>query len=126
MTMPDVLVIVAGVAAIGGLAWFFFKPRQAAQAKLEGDVQSVNITVKGGYSPSLIRVQPGTPVRLRFDRQENSDCTAKVVFPDFRVSKSLAAFGTTTVELPPRSPASTGSPASRRRGNPWLTGATKP
>jgi Cu+-exporting ATPase len=104
MTVLDGLVIVAEAAAIGGLAWFFFKPRQAAEATLEGGLQSVDITVKGGYSPSLIRVQSGIPVRLRFDRRENSDCTAKVVFPDFKVSKSLAAFGITTVELPAPEP----------------------
>lgn len=39
MTVLDAFVIVAGGAAIGGLAWFFFRPRQAAQAKLEGGVQ---------------------------------------------------------------------------------------
>ncbi len=57
--------------------------------------------VKGGYSPNLIRVQEGVPLRLVFDRQENSDCSARVVFPDFGVSRSLAAFGRTTVELLP-------------------------
>jgi Cu+-exporting ATPase len=61
----------------------------------------VQITVRGGYSPNLIRVQEGVPLRLVFDRQENSDCSARVVFPDFGVSKSLAAFGRTVVDLMP-------------------------
>jgi Cu+-exporting ATPase len=61
----------------------------------------VEIIVKGGYSPNLIRVQEGVPLRLVFDRQENSDCSSRVVFPDFGVSKSLAAFGRTAVELMP-------------------------
>jgi len=60
--------------------------------------------VKGGYAPNLIRATAGTPLRLRFDRQENSDCTARVVFPDFRLSKSLPPFRTTTVELTPSEP----------------------
>ena len=126
MTMPDVLVIVAGVAAIGGLAWFFFKPRQAAQAKLEGSVQSVNITVKGGYSPSLIRVQPGTPVRLRFDRQETPTAPPRSSSPTSASRSRWQPSEPPPSNCPPRSPASTGAPASRRRGNPWLTGATKP
>lgn len=104
MTLADAVVIAAGAVSVAGLAWFFFQPRRAAEAKVEGGVQTVEITVKGGYSPNLIRVESGKPVRLRFDRQESSDCTAKVVFPDFRLSKSLAAFGTTTVELPPAEP----------------------
>lgn len=61
----------------------------------------VGLTVKGGYSPTFIRATSGTPLRLRFDRQENSNCTARVVFPDFRLSKSLPPFRTTTVELTP-------------------------
>ena len=88
MALVDWLVIAAGLAAIAGLGWFFFKPREAAEARIEGGGQSVDIAVKGGYSPNMIRVQAGTPVRLRSDRQDNSDCTAKVVFPDFRVSES--------------------------------------
>jgi Cu+-exporting ATPase len=104
MNSADLVVIVLGVLSIGGLAWFFFSPRQATRARVEGGVQTVDVTVKGGYSPNLIEVKAGTPVLLRFKREENSDCTAKVVFPDFRVSKSLAAFSTTTVELPPPEP----------------------
>ena len=41
------------------------------------------------------------PLRLVFDRQENNDCSARVVFPDVRVSKSLVAFGRTSVDLMP-------------------------
>ncbi len=99
MSIADILVAVTGLALIAVLAWYFFAPRRAAQAQLEGGRQVVDVTVKGGYSPSLIRVEAGTPVRLRFHRQENSDCTARVVFPDLRKSASLAAFGTTTLDL---------------------------
>src|SRR5918995_6222111 len=103
MTGAEILVTSGGVALIGALAYFFFGPKEASHAKLRGDVQEVEITVKGGYSPSLIRAQEGVPLRLVFDRQENSDCSSRVVFPDFGVSKSLAAFGRTTVELMPTS-----------------------
>jgi P-type Cu+ transporter len=41
------------------------------------------------------------PLRLVFNRQESSDCTARVVFPDFGVSKSLPAFGKATIEFVP-------------------------
>ncbi len=99
MTGIDIAVILGGLALIGALAWYFFAPQKATHAQREGGRQVVDITVKGGYSPSLVRVEAGTPVRLRFDRQENSDCTARVVFPDLRKSASLAAFGTTTLDL---------------------------
>jgi Cu+-exporting ATPase len=99
MTVADIAVILGGIALIAILAWYFFSPQKATHAQVEDGRQVVDITVKGGYSPSLIRVEAGKPVRLRFDRQENSDCTARVVFPDFRKSASLAAFGTTTLDL---------------------------
>ena len=101
MTGTEILVTAGGVALIAALAWFFFGPKQARRAEVRGGVQEVEINVKGGYSPNLIRVQEGVPIRLVFDRQENSDCSSRVVFPDFGVSKSLAAFGRTTVEFTP-------------------------
>jgi Cu+-exporting ATPase len=101
MTGTEMLVTAGGIGLIAGLAWFFFGPKQARRAEVRGGVQEVEITVRGGYSPNLIKVQEGVPLRLVFDRQENSDCSARVVFPDFGVSKSLAAFGRTTVELMP-------------------------
>ena len=101
MGIAEFLVTLGGVALAGALGWFFFGPREARRAELRGDVQEIEITVKGGYSPDLIRVREGVPVRLVFDRQESSDCTSRVAFPDFRVSKSLAAFGKTAVEFVP-------------------------
>jgi Cu+-exporting ATPase len=101
MGVAEVLVSAGGLVAIAGLAWFFFGPKQAGEAELRGEVQEVGIRVKGGYSPDLIRVREGVPLRLVFDRQESGDCTERVVFPDFRVSKSLPAFSKTAVELVP-------------------------
>jgi Cu+-exporting ATPase len=95
----DIAVVVGGIAVIAALAWYFFAPRKAVGAQLEGGRQVVDITVRGGYSPNRVTVEAGKPVRLRFDRQENSDCSARVVFPDLRKSATLAAFGTTTLDL---------------------------
>jgi len=99
---PDeIAVTVAGLGMIAGLARFFFGPKQAGEAAMRGEVQEVELTVKGGYSPDLIRVREGVPLRLVFDRQEAGDCTERVVFPDFRVSKRLPAFAKTAVEFVP-------------------------
>jgi Cu+-exporting ATPase len=104
MTSIDLVVVLLGAALIARLAWFFFRPRQAARARVDGGVQTVDVRVKGGYAPNLIRATAGMPLRLRFDRQESSDCTAPVVFPDFRMSTSLLPFRTTTVEFTPTEP----------------------
>ena len=56
MTLADAVVVAAGAVSVAGLAWFFFQPRRAAEAKDEDGVQTVDVTVKGGYSPNLIRI----------------------------------------------------------------------
>ena len=101
MSAADILVIVAAVAALAGLGWFFFGPRKAKTAVLAGGVQRLEVTVKGGYSPEVLRMRQGVPVELTFDRQESGDCTSRVVFPDFRVSAALPAWQRTTVRLDP-------------------------
>ena len=101
MSVIDIGVTVGGFVTILFLAWFFFGPKKAKEADVIGGVQEVRITVKGGYSPDVIRVQEGVPLRLVFDRQEASDCSDRVVFPDFQASKSLAPFATTILEFTP-------------------------
>src|SRR6266581_2275302 len=101
MNMADIVVLIAAVIAIAGLAWFFFAPRRARAAELSGGVQRVMVTVRGGYSPDVIRARRGVPLEVVFDRQESGDCTSRVVFPDLAVNASLPAFGRTTVRLDP-------------------------
>ncbi|MCH7611632.1 MAG: heavy metal translocating P-type ATPase [Chloroflexi bacterium] len=101
MDGTEIAVTVGGLVAIAFLAWFFFGPKTARTAEVRAGVQEIKITVKGGYSPDTIRVRQGVPLRLVFDRQENSDCSARVVFPDFQAAKSLKPFGTTVLEFTP-------------------------
>ncbi|MGW1845414.1 heavy metal translocating P-type ATPase [Streptomyces sp. NPDC001966] len=101
MGVADVVVVVLAAVLIAGLGWFFFGPRRARTARLEGGVQRVEVTVRGGYSPDVIRVRQGVPVEVVFDRQESGECTSRVVFPDLRVSAGLPAHARTTVRLPP-------------------------
>ena len=97
----DVLIVAIAVLLTGLLAWYFFGPRSSSRATLEDGVQTVTITVKGGYSPDIVEVVQGTPVRLLFDRQEAGDCSSRIVFADFKINQSLTAHATTTVELLP-------------------------
>ena len=101
MNVADISALLAAAAAIGGLGWFFFGPRRARSAQLEGRVQRAVVTVKGGYSPDVITARQGVPLEMVFDRQESGDCTSRVVFPDLAVSAPLPAFGRTTVRLDP-------------------------
>ncbi len=103
--MRDVLVIAAGLVGIAWINWyFFFAEVGAARATLAGGVggrQEVTITVRGGYSPAVIRTAVGQPVRLVFDRQETSSCSEEVVFPDFGVKRFLPANEKTVIEITP-------------------------
>src|SRR5262250_3055824 len=103
MSVADIAVVIGAVAALAGLAWFFFAPRRARAAELAGGVQRITVTVRGGYSPDVIRARQGVPLEVVFDRQESGDCTSRVVFPDFRVSAALPAFQRTAVRLAPAS-----------------------
>ncbi|MET8508332.1 heavy metal translocating P-type ATPase [Streptomyces sp. NPDC004787] len=108
MAVADVVVVIVAVGLIAALAWYFFGPRKAGVARLDGGVQRVEVTVRGGYSPNLIKVRQGTPVEVVFDRQEAGECTSRVVFPDLRVSAGLPAHTRTTVRLHPDRPGSFG------------------
>ncbi len=95
------LVVLAGSAALVLLIlWFFFGEREKVSAAVsEAGVQQIKVTVKGGYSPDVIVVKEGIPVRLEFYRDEASSCTEQVVFGDFGIAKDLPAFQTTPIEF---------------------------
>ncbi|HEV2762336.1 MAG TPA: cupredoxin domain-containing protein [Pyrinomonadaceae bacterium] len=105
MDTAEILVIVGGVALVAFVLWYFFGERERTSARVvEGGVQEVDIKVKGGYSPDVIVVKQGSPVRLNFYRDETNACSEEVVFADFRVARRLPAFKTTSVELTPDRP----------------------
>ena len=105
MSASQVMILIVGALVLTGLmAWYFFGPKKSRQAELADGVQIIRVTVKGGYSPDVIQVAPGVPVRMLFDRQESGDCSSRVVFPDFHVNQTLPAYATTAVEFLPEEP----------------------
>ena len=95
MNLIDLLVIAGGLAATAFLLWFFFGPKRGKAAVLRGGVQEATIVVEGAYQPNVVTVTAGRPVRLKFDRREATDCSNRVVLPDFNISRALPAFTTT-------------------------------
>jgi plastocyanin domain-containing protein len=95
-------VVVGGVILVGAILWYFFGEREAVRAEGEaGGVQQIRITVRGGYSPDVVVVRQGRPVRLDFFRDETTSCSEQVVFPDFGIARGLPAHRTTPVEFTP-------------------------
>src|SRR4030043_45545 len=101
MTVSEIIITLGGLGLIGLLVWYFFGPKKSSAAQVRGKIQEVMVTIRGGYSPDVIRVKKGIPLRLIFDRREAGDCSSRIVFPDFQVSKTLAPFAKTTLEFTP-------------------------
>lgn len=106
--MMNLLILVAGAAAIALVNWYFLMaPKVAVAAKASADhSQQVSITVEGGYSPSVIRAKGGQTLRLVFDRKEKSPCSDELVIPDFGIRRFLKPFEKTVVEIGPTKPGS--------------------
>ncbi|MGI9043578.1 MAG: cupredoxin domain-containing protein, partial [Gemmatimonadaceae bacterium] len=98
----EIFVLAGAAALIGFIVWYFFGEREAVAASLsEGGVQEIKVTVKGGYSPDVIVVKQGVPVKLDFYRDETATCTEQVVFGDFGIARDLPAFKSTSIEFTP-------------------------
>ena len=105
MDTTEILVVIGGAAAIVLVLWYFFGERQAVAATTDaGGVQRVRITVKGGYSPDVVTVKQGHPVRLDFYRDETASCSEQVMFPDLGIARDLPAYQTTTIAFTPDEP----------------------
>ncbi len=102
MSTVQVFVNLFGVAFIGWIVWYFWLYRQeGVQVAEVAGVQEVPITVKGGYTPDLIVVKRGKPVRLLFNRQESSMCSEMVVFDRIDKSAKLPEGETVAIEFTP-------------------------
>lgn len=96
------IVLAVGVVLIAAILWYFFGPKKRTSAQVTAaGTQEVNITVKSAYSPDVIVVKAGSPVKLNFYRDETSSCSEEIVFGDFGIARKLPAFQTTSIEFTP-------------------------
>jgi plastocyanin domain-containing protein len=103
MTPDKIFVTLLGLAAIAFIVWFFWlvkKPGVKAALSSSG-YQELMVLVKGGYTPDVIVVEKGKPVRLNFVRSESASCSEMLLIPDFQKSAKLPEGETVPVEFMP-------------------------
>ena len=102
MTIADISVLLGAVGLSILVIWFFFlSEKEGARVAASNGVQETNIVVKGGYTPDVLVVKAGQPVRLNFNRQETASCSEMVLFPDFNKSAKLPPGEVVSIEFTP-------------------------
>ncbi len=106
MDFSQVAVTLAGAAGIATVVWFFWLKKDVGTkaALTSGGYQEAMVLVKDGYTPSVIVVQRGRPVRLVFRREETTACSETVVFDAFGKSATLPEGKPVAIELMPSEP----------------------
>ncbi len=106
MTWDRILVDVVGLGLIAFIVWFFWlvKARGVRATTTSTGYQEQMVLVKGGYTPDVIVVGRGKPVRLNFVRQESASCSEMVLLPAFDKSATLPEGQTVAVEFLPTQP----------------------
>lgn len=106
MTWDRILVNLIGLGLIGFIVWFFWlvKTKGVRAAVTSGGYQEQMVLVKGGYTPDVIVVERGKPVRLNFVRQESASCSEMVLLPAFNKNANLPEGETVAVEFLPKDP----------------------
>ncbi|MEK7623871.1 MAG: cupredoxin domain-containing protein [Patescibacteria group bacterium] len=97
MELDNIIVTIAGALGIMFIYWFFLMKKQKAVAVLD----SVDIIVKGGYSPEVISIPKGKTTKIDFIRQDPSSCLEEVVLGDFKIRRYLPLNQKVTVEITP-------------------------
>ena len=106
MTLDEILVLTGGILLIALVVWYFWLS-SSESTRIQsgaGGLQEVLIKVKGGYSPNIVVVEAGEPVKLNFLREETAACSEQVVFPDFGKQATLTPHKTIPVEFTPDTP----------------------
>jgi plastocyanin domain-containing protein len=66
--------------------------------------QILEITAKGGYSPSSQIAKAGVPATLKVKTQDSFDCSSVLVIPALHYRAHLPMTGTTDIPIPPQAP----------------------
>lgn len=104
--IDNILVTAFVLLLIGGVVWFFWLGKRVGTrvGTTASGFQEAMILVKGGYSPDVLILEHGKPVRLNFRREESASCSETVVLPAFGKSARLPEGEIVPVEFLPEEP----------------------
>jgi Cu+-exporting ATPase len=77
MNAAQFALVGAVLVVAAGLGRWFFGPKPTTDVEVDGGIQEIRVTVRGGYTPNRIRARASAPLRLVLDRQESGDCTSR-------------------------------------------------
>ncbi|HMS22557.1 MAG TPA: cupredoxin domain-containing protein [Candidatus Levybacteria bacterium] len=97
--MDKLLVAISSISGIAFTYWFFLMRKDGEAVVVKGN--SLDITVEGGYSPSVISIPKDKQTTINFIRRDPSSCLEEVVLPDFKIRKYLPLNKTTPIQITP-------------------------
>jgi plastocyanin domain-containing protein len=98
MTLDKILIAIFSLAGMAFTYWFFLMKKDDVVSVID----SVDIKVDGGYSPSTISIPKGKTTKISFTRKDSSSCLEEVVLGDFKIRKFLPLNKKVTVEVTPQ------------------------
>lgn len=98
MTIDKILVLIFSGLGIIFTYWFFLGKKEKEVAVLD----SVDITVEGGYNPEVISIPLGKTTKINFFRKDSNSCLEEVVLSDFKIRKYLPLNQKITIEVTPK------------------------
>lgn len=100
MTIDKFLVAIFSVLGMAFTYWFFLMKKEEKAVVVNSN--SINIIVKGGYSPEAIAIPKGKTTMLNFTRLDSSSCLEEVLIPDFKVRKYLPMNKKVSIAITPQ------------------------
>ena len=90
-------IIIGGAVLLRGTS----SNAESGVAIMEDGKQFIDISARGGYSPSIITAKAGIPTVLRVKTSGTFDCSASLVIPKLSYQKFLQPSGVEEITIPP-------------------------
>ncbi len=77
-------------------------PSPVVAAAPQSEIQTLDVTAKGGYSPTNSTLKADQPAKLRIITQGTFDCSSSLVIAQLGYDARLPLSGVTEINIPPQ------------------------